>query len=131
MKSLEIYRDRNDGYPCSGTNFITNSLAFDCTPAANSADLPIAVKSNAALSTAAGFLRSAVTFQPGIDSATSSIWYHVAISSGTTANRNGYYLLVDLGGGAAVPPCVVAVGNGTRPAGWSIFSVCTGVNSIQ
>lgn len=94
MKSLELYRNNNSGYPCSGSGFSGSAAVFNCTPVANSANLIIDVKSATAPSAAGGFFRTAVGFQPTIDSATTSIQYHEGISSGTIADRSGYYILL-------------------------------------
>lgn len=127
MKSLELYRNTNNGYPCSGTGFSGSAAAFNCTPAALSANLAIEVKFTTAPSAAAGFFRTAVGFQPGLDPALAVIQYHVGISSGTTANRNGYFIRVEL---ANQPACIVQAGNAAVPAAWSALTVCTSVKAI-
>jgi prepilin-type N-terminal cleavage/methylation domain-containing protein len=124
MSALELYRNTNGGYPCSG-NF-ANATQFNCTNGAdNTSNTSINVKSTSYTGVHAHF-RTAVNYTPLTDSG-NRIIYRVAsqATSGINADnadRSGYILYILLEGR---PACVVRVGEGVLYNAWGTTPACT------
>lgn len=97
MKALELYRNKNNGYPCTGT-VVTNAATLPCTDGINNgsqASTLFLKRPSASYSARDTILRTGLGFQPNEDSVRWSLAYNVRNSAATNkADRSSYTIIV-------------------------------------